>query len=61
MGSHPFVSNVLIATAAMTGMYLSVEEVLGAMAAAPVTTDLPQPVEEVCWTSVLYVQPLERV
>lgn len=56
MGSHPFVSNVFIATAAMTGIVsLSMEEVLGSVVAAPEATDL------LCWTFVLYVQPLERV
>jgi len=62
MGSHPFVSNVFIATAAMTGIVsLSMEEELGSVAAAPEATDLPQPAEEVSRTFVLYVQPLERV
>lgn len=46
MGSHPFVSNVFIATAAMTGIVsLSMEEELGSVAAAPEATDLPQPAE----------------
>lgn len=46
MGSHPFVSNVFITTAAMTGIVsLSMEEVLGSVAAAPEATDLPQPAE----------------